>query len=256
MTDRKALKQEKKNQKQLKFLQKQTKHIINAPKDRKTHKPATPIPDIPYGTMKDLSYMPQSFDPLYVEAGWYNWWLENNLFKPNNNTEKFVICLPPPNVTGKLHIGHAMMAAVQDTIVRFHRMTGKSVLYLPGTDHAGIATQAVVEKRLYQNGINKNSLSRRKFIDEIFKWKNEHGNMIVNQLKRLGLSCDFSRQVFTLDNGYSSAVIEAFNILYERNYIYRKEKMVNWCGKMKTTLSDLEVDTKEVDANQIIEVDG
>ncbi|KAM0688662.1 valine--tRNA ligase [Conglomerata obtusa] len=333
MNDRKQLKAEKKLKKLEKLHNKQTRVPTTSNKERSTYKPVTIISNTVPGELKDLSVMPDSYDPAYVEEGWFAFWEKNGLFKPEatfqinkndddcnssciamdaiknndfddrckfsnlNNTnnfkkeqknkvldkthkqdvntsfkenqfekdegqinkscQKFVIPIPPPNVTGSLHIGHAMMVAIQDTTIRYNRMLGKEVLYVPGTDHAGIATQAVVEKKIYKETMRlKEDLGREKFVDEIFAWKKNYGNKIYEQMKRMGSSLDFSREVFTLDEKYCDAVVEAFNIFHEKGLIYRDSKLVNWSGKMKTSLSDLEVNHEEIKGGSLVNVDG
>lgn len=184
-----------------------------------------------------------------LEKNIYNWWENNHYFEPkesiinqNNQSNTFVITMPPPNVTGKLHVGHALFVALQDTLIRFNRMNGKTTLWLPGTDHAGIATQLLVERNLLKQGINKNHIGRDKFIEHIWEWKNEHGKHITNQLRSLGASADWSKEKFTLDNDLCEAVTEAFIKLYEKGLIYKGSYMVNWSPSLQTALSDLEVE--------------
>jgi len=185
-----------------------------------------------------------------TESKIYKYWEKNNFFKPKKNRKKyFSIVIPPPNVTGSLHMGHALNNSLQDLLVRFYRMKGHETLWQPGTDHAGIATQAVVEKQLLKKGIKKNDLGRDKFIKEVWKWKKKSGNIIINQLKKLGCSCDWSRNRFTMDKDLSSAVIKTFVQLYKDKLIYKDTKLVNWDTKLETAISDLEVEQREVQSN-------
>ncbi len=172
----------------------------------------------------------------------YQLWLEKECFKPKYNFDKnFSICIPPPNVTGSLHMGHALNNTIQDILTRYHRMNGFNTLWQPGTDHAGIATQMVVERNLAEKNIYRKDLSRDEFIEKIWEWKEYSGSTIINQLKRLGSSCDWSRERFTMDEGLSSAVRKVFVSLYNEGLIYKDQALVNWDTKFKTAISDLEV---------------
>ena len=177
-----------------------------------------------------------------------NLWISKDLFKPKKkkNNKKFSIVIPPPNITGKLHMGHALNNSLQDVLIRFNRMKGLETLWQPGTDHAGIATQAVVEKNLEKKGIKKNNLGREKFIKKIWDWKEDSGGIIIDQLKKLGCSCDWSRTRFTMDEDLSKAVIKVFVDLYNDKLIYKDKKLVNWDTHLQTAISDLEVIQKEV----------
>ncbi|OUW73688.1 MAG: valine--tRNA ligase [Pelagibacteraceae bacterium TMED216] len=177
-----------------------------------------------------------------------DFWIKKGLFKPKKSKQKkyFSIVIPPPNVTGRLHMGHALNNSLQDVLIRFNRMRGFETLWQPGTDHAGIATQAIVEKNLQKNGIKKTDLGREKFIEEVWKWKEESGGIILDQLKKLGCSCDWSRTRFTMDNDLSKAVIKVFVSLYNKKLIYKDKKLVNWDTSLQTAISDLEVLQKEV----------
>ena len=183
-----------------------------------------------------------------VENKIYSYWEKNELFKPKENSKKFSIVIPPPNVTGSLHMGHALNNSIQDLLVRYHRMNNYETLWQPGTDHAGIATQALVEKKLAKEGVKKNDLGREKFIDKVWEWKNEYGDIIINQLKKLGCSCDWSRNAFTMDENLSKSVIKVFVDLYNKKLIYKAKKLVNWDVVLKTAISDLEVDQREVNS--------
>ena len=185
---------------------------------------------------------------LDVEDKIYSYWEKNNLFKPTKNKKKFSIVIPPPNVTGSLHMGHALNNSIQDLLTRFYRMNNYETLWQPGTDHAGIATQALVEKKLNLSNIKKSDLGRENFIKKVWDWKNQYGDIIINQLKKLGCSCDWSRNAFTMDENLSKAVIKVFVELHKKKIIYKAEKLVNWDTVLKTAISDLEVDQREVNS--------
>ena len=192
--------------------------------------------------------LPSKYNPLDVEKGRYDFWLSGKFFEAENNPEKepFTIVIPPPNVTGKLHLGHAWDTTMQDTIARMKRMQGFDVLWLPGMDHAGIATQAVVESKLREKGQSRYDLGREKFLETVWDWKETYANTIRNQWRKLGLGLDYSRERFTMDEGLSKAVREVFVKLYEKGFIYRGEYIINWDPKTKTALSDIEVIYEEV----------
>ena len=183
-----------------------------------------------------------------VEDKIYSYWEKNRLFQPKKNKKKFSIVIPPPNVTGNLHMGHALNNSIQDLLTRFHRMNNYETLWQPGTDHAGIATQALVEKKLEKEGHSKHDLGREKFINQVWEWKNQYGDIIINQLKKLGCSCDWSRNAFTMDENLSKSVIKVFVDLYKKGLIYKSKKLVNWDTVLKTAISDLEVDQREVNS--------
>ncbi len=183
-----------------------------------------------------------------VEDRIYSYWEKNELFKPKENTKKFSIVIPPPNVTGSLHMGHALNNSIQDLLVRYHRMNNFETLWQPGTDHAGIATQALVERKLSSENIDKNEIGREKFIEKVWEWKEQYGDIIINQLKKLGCSCDWSRNAFTMDENLSKSVIKVFVDLYNKELIYKDKKLVNWDTVLKTAISDLEVDQREVNS--------
>jgi valyl-tRNA synthetase len=194
----------------------------------------------------------KTFDPKSVEPRLYAAWEASGAFKPSDdpNAEAFTIVIPPPNVTGSLHIGHALNNTLQDVLTRFHRMRGKSALWLPGTDHAGIATQMVVERQLAAAGnIGRREMGREAFVEKVWEWKAESGGAITNQLRRLGASCDWSRERFTLDEGLSAAVRKVFVQLYKQKLLYRDKRLVNWDPQFQTAISDLEVEQKEVDGH-------
>jgi valyl-tRNA synthetase len=188
-----------------------------------------------------------SYNHKNIEDRIYAYWEKRHCFKPKKNKNKkyFSIVIPPPNVTGSLHMGHALNNSIQDLLVRHNRNKGLETLWQPGTDHAGIATQLVVEKQLLEKGISRKELGRDKFIEEVWKWKNKSGGIITNQLKKLGSSCDWSRDRFTMDEGLSKAVTKVFVNLYEKKLIYKDLKLTNWDTKLQTAISDLEVVQKE-----------
>jgi valyl-tRNA synthetase len=194
-----------------------------------------------------------TFNPKSVEPRWSEAWEKSGAFKPKNDpaVDAFCIVIPPPNVTGSLHIGHALNNTLQDVLARFERLRGKSVLWQPGMDHAGIATQMVVERQLAQAGSNEDrrSLGREEFLKRVWAWKEESGGMIMNQLRRLGASCDWSRERFTMDEGLSHAVLKVFVQLYKEGLIYKDKRLVNWDPHFETAISDLEVENKDVDGH-------
>ena len=190
------------------------------------------------------SQLDKTYNPGEVEQRWGAYWIERLLFQPEltNNSPSFCLVIPPPNVTGSLHIGHALNMTLQDIIIRWRRMQGFKTLWIPGTDHAGIATQNVVERQLAQVGQSREQLGRHSFIERVWKWRDQSGNTIIEQLKQLGASCDWSRLRFTMDEGLSLAVREVFVRLYEEGLIYRGERLINWCPRCLTALSDIEVE--------------
>jgi len=194
--------------------------------------------------MSNQFNMPTTYDPHIVEDKWYEYWEENKYFRSVVDPEKepFCIVMPPPNVTGQLHMGHALDNTLQDILIRWRRMQGYNALWLPGTDHAGIATQAKVEEQLNKEGTNKYELGREKFLERVWAWKEQYGDRITHQLRRLGSSCDWDRERFTMDEGCSEAVREVFVRLYERGLIYRDYYITNWCPHCQTTISDIEVE--------------
>ncbi len=193
--------------------------------------------------------MYKRFDSNYIEKKWYKRWLESGAFASNNQSPKepYVIMMPPPNVTGSLHIGHALTFTIQDILIRFHRMQGLDVLWQPGTDHAGIATQMVVERELAKSNLTRHGLGREKFVEKVWEWKEKSGGEITNQLRALGASPDWEKERFTMDEGLSKAVISVFVKLYKEGLIYRDKRLVNWDPKLLTAISDLEVEQKEVE---------
>ncbi len=192
--------------------------------------------------------IPKVYEPGKVEQKWYDFWLKQGYFTPKIDPSKkpFVIIMPPPNVTGELHLGHALTATLEDIMIRWHRMKGEPTLWLPGVDHAGIATQVVVEQQLSQQGLNRHQLGREKFVEKVWEWVKKCRQTITYQHQRLGASCDWTRERFTLDGGPSRAVGTAFVRLYNKGLIYRGERIINWCPRCQTALSDLEVKHKEI----------
>ncbi|MFN3455866.1 MAG: valine--tRNA ligase, partial [Pseudobdellovibrio sp.] len=195
------------------------------------------------------SLLADRYNPQDVETKVYQWWENSGHFKAQDQSTKppFSIILPPPNVTGFLHLGHALDHTIQDLLIRWKRMSGYNAMWLPGTDHAGIATQTVVEKELKKTGGGtRHELGREKFVDKIWEWKNEYGDRIYRQMRRLGDSCDWDRATFTLDEGVSKAVRKVFVTLYNKNLIYKGQRLINWSGPLETAISDLEVEHKQV----------
>jgi valyl-tRNA synthetase len=199
------------------------------------------------GVRTALVELAKTYDPKAAEERWFQLWIDRGYFTadPERPGKVFSIVIPPPNVTGQLHLGHALNTTLHDIIVRMRRMQGYNTLWLPGTDHAGIATQNAVERALAQEGKNRHQLGREAFVDRVWKWREEYGGRILTQLRRLGASCDWTRERFTLDEGLSRAVTRVFVTLYEKGLIYRAPRMINWCPRCETALSDLEVDHKD-----------
>ncbi|MFZ3046541.1 MAG: valine--tRNA ligase, partial [Desulfatirhabdiaceae bacterium] len=197
-----------------------------------------------------LNQLEKGYEPHEVEKKWYDFWEENELFAAPENTDNpaYSIVIPPPNVTGVLHMGHALNVTLQDILCRYRRLKGDAVLWMPGTDHAGIATQNVVEKKLATEGVSRHQLGREKFIEAVWAWRKESGSAIINQLKRLGASCDWKRERFTMDEGLSDAVRKVFVQLYHDGLIYQGDYIINWCHRCFTALSDLEVEHEDVDS--------
>nr|MCU0280815.1 class I tRNA ligase family protein [Acidimicrobiia bacterium] len=192
--------------------------------------------------------MDPAYDPQKVEANWYSRWESAGIFRPELNPggPPYCIVIPPPNVTGSLHMGHALNMAIQDALIRRKRMQGYAALWVPGTDHAGIATQNVVERELAGEGLTRHHLGREAFIERVWEWKQRFGGRILEQMRRLGFSCDWSRERFTMDEGLSRAVRTVFVRLYEEGIIYRGRRVINWCPRCHTALSDIEVEHEDV----------
>ncbi|KAJ6652878.1 hypothetical protein lerEdw1_010536 [Lerista edwardsae] len=223
--------------------------------------------DIPTtaGQKKDTSGpLPTSYSPRYVEAAWYPWWVKEGFFKPeyqhqlpHRKPETFSLSIPPPNVTGSLHLGHALTVAIEDALVRWKRMQGYKVLWVPGADHAGIATQAVVERKIWkERGALRQDLTREEFLQEVWNWKEEKGNEIFQQLKVMGASLDWDRVCFTMDSGFSQAVTEAFVRLHEQGLVYREKRLVNWSCALRSALSDIEVENRQLGGRTELSVPG
>jgi len=196
--------------------------------------------------MKDI---PTRYDPQNTEKNIYDSWSAENLFHADENADRtpYGIVIPPPNITGILHMGHALNNTIQDILIRWKRMQNFETLWMPGTDHAGIATQNVVEREIGKEGLNRADLGREKFIEKVWKWKEEYGSTIIRQLKRLGCACDWDRTRFTMDEGLSNAVKEVFIRLYEDGLIYKGDYIINWCPRCGTALSDEEAEHNEVE---------
>lgn len=199
-------------------------------------------------TMREI---PSKYNPKAVEDKWYGFWEEKGLFaaRPNSKKKPYTIVIPPPNVTGILHMGHALNNTVQDILIRYKRMQGFETEWMPGTDHAGIATQNVVEKELAKEGTSREDLGREKFLEKVWKWKEEYGSTIIKQLKKLGCSCDWDRVRFTMDEEYSKAVKTVFVTLWDKGLIYQDNKVINWCPRCQTALSDEEAPRHELQGN-------
>ncbi|CAI5467133.1 unnamed protein product [Closterium sp. Yama58-4] len=212
------------------------------------------------GQKKNLAKeMAKAYNPKAVEASWYEWWEHAGFFKGDNQSTKphFVIVVPPPNVTGALHIGHGLTAAVEDTIVRWKRMSGYNVCWVPGTDHAGIATQVVVEKKIMrEKGLSRHDVGREDFVKEVWKWKEDYGDRIGKQQRKMGASLDWSRECFTMDDKLSRAVTEAFVRLHDQGLIYRDNRLVNWDCVLRTAISDIEVEYHELKGRTLLPVPG
>ncbi|MDR3331925.1 MAG: valine--tRNA ligase [Synergistaceae bacterium] len=198
---------------------------------------------------RGLAGLSKSYDPKPIEDKWYSKWIEDGIFKADPSSKKppFSIVIPPPNVTGSLHLGHALDNTLQDILCRTRRMQGYEVLWMPGMDHAGIATQNVVERAVRAEGGNRQDMGREAFVKRVWEWKEEYGNRIIGQLKKLGASCDWDRERFTMDEGLSRAVRRVFVELYKKDLIYRGKYLINWCPRCLTALSDLEVEHRELD---------
>ena len=190
-------------------------------------------------------------DPAELERRWYNWWMEKGLFEGDETAggDPYTIVIPPPNVTGILHMGHALNNTIQDVLIRWQRMKGRNALWVPGTDHAGIATQNVVEKALAKEGITRDDLGREAFVERVWAWREQYGSTIVNQLKMLGASCDWGRTRFTMDEGLSDAVLEVFVRLYDKGLIYKGNYIINWCPRCRTALSDEESEHQDTNGH-------
>ena len=191
--------------------------------------------------------IPSKYDPSKTEQRWYEYWMKNDYFSSRpDEREPYTIVIPPPNVTGVLHMGHMLNNTIQDVLIRKNRMDGKNALWVPGTDHASIATEARVVAKLKEEGIQKSELSREAFLEHAWEWKEKHGGIILEQLKKLGASCDWERTRFTMDEAYYESVINVFIDLYRKGYIYRGVRMVNWEPQAKTAVTDEEVIHRDI----------
>src|SRR5580765_7242013 len=198
--------------------------------------------------IRNLPEMAPRYDPAEVEPKWAEAWVARGYFTadPTSGKPPYCIVIPPPNVTGRLHVGHALGRTLEDTLIRRARMQGFEALWLPGMDHAGIATQVVVERKLREEGIDRRELGREAFVERVWAWKERYGGEIVDQMKRMGASLDWTRERFTMDEGLSRAVRVAFVRLHDAGLVYRGERLVNWCPTDRTGLSDSEVEHEEV----------
>ncbi|KAI1266798.1 tRNA synthetases class I-domain-containing protein [Xylariaceae sp. FL1019] len=279
-TEKELEKERKKAEKQAKFEQKKAKATQPttdaAPKKEKKVKPPKPeeevlppyVEETPLGEKKQLRPLddPQmkAYNPIAVESAWYEWWEKSGFFKPQFKQDgsvkdegSFVIVIPPPNVTGALHMGHALGYALQDTMIRYNRMLGKTTLWLPGCDHAGIATQSVVENMLTRReGKTRHDLGRKKFIETVWEWKDDYHKKINNATRKMCASVDWDREAFTMDANLSAAVTETFCKLHEEGIIYRANRLVNWCTKLNTALSNLEVTNVDLNGRTLMSVPG
>jgi len=181
-----------------------------------------------------MTELPKAYEPHSVEQKWYPMWNSRGFFKPSGEGPKYCITIPPPNVTGSLHIGHALCYTIQDVLIRWKRMQGYNTLCVPGTDHAGIATQNALEKHLKKEGLTRHDLGREKFIERTWQWVHEYGGVILSQLQRLGCSFDWDRTRFTMDEGYIDAVMDCFVEWWEAGLIYRGKRVINWCPRCQT----------------------
>src|SRR5262245_2201806 len=199
------------------------------------------------GQIQRPAEMAKAYEAQQVEQRLYDWWEQQGFFTPSTDPDRqpFTLSMPPPNVTGELHMGHAMFVTIEDVMVRWHRMLGEPTLWLPGTDHAGIATQTQVERLLRSEGTSREAVGRAEFLRRTWEWKEKYGGEITRQLRRIGASCDWSRERFTLDPGLSHAVRTAFKRLYDDGLIYRGTYLVNWSPALQTAVSDLEVEYEE-----------
>ena len=193
-----------------------------------------------------MKLLDKKYSSSELEDRWYKHWLEKDYFSSNPSENHYTIVIPPPNVTGKLTMGHVLNNTIQDILIRKARMEGKNACWVPGTDHASIATESKVAKMLQEKGIDKKDISREEFLEHAWEWKEKYGGIIINQLQKLGCSCDWDKLSFTMDEKYSDAVLESFVRLFKKGLIYKGNRLVNWCPKSQTALSDEEVIFKEV----------
>jgi len=234
-------------------------------KEKAPAAPAAPLVETPWGEKKDMSAtMAAGYDPEAVESAWYAWWEKKGFFTPDVEAakkqtadKKFVMVIPPPNVTGSLHLGHTLTCAIEDSLTRWHRMCGNSALWVPGTDHAGIATQSIVERKLYKDEkLTRHDLGRDKFLEKVWSWKEKNGNHICGQLRKIAASVDWTRERFTMDKLLARAVEEAFIRFHAKGLIYRSNRLVNWCPHLGTALSDIEVDHEDIPGQTYVSIPG
>lgn len=231
---------------------------VKAKEPEKIYADETPVGDY----KKIEGFCPETYQPKYVEAAWQSWWEKSQYYEPSvedgltwEAKDKFIMVIPPPNVTGSLHLGHALTTAIEDTLARWHRMVGRVVLWVPGVDHAGIATQSVVERMLMKTeGVSRHQLGREKFTEKVWEWKTKYGNRITQQLRYLGASVDWSREAFTMDDKLSKAVLEAFVTFHEDGLIYRDTRLINWSCALESALSDIEVDFLDLKGRTFLSV--
>lgn len=236
-------------------------------KEKKAKKEKEPekiyVDNTPWGDYKNIEgFCPESYQPAYVEAAWQSWWEKSGFYMPDvekakaaGPDEKFIMVIPPPNVTGSLHLGHALTTAIEDLLARWHRMNGKITLWVPGVDHAGIATQSVVERMLMKTAnISKHSLGREKFVEKVWEWKDKYGSRITTQQRFMGASVDWGREAFTMDSKLSKAVIEAFVTFHKDGLIYRDNRLINWSCALESALSDIEVDFLDLEGRTMLAV--
>ena len=219
------------------------------------------IDQTPFGEKKLIEEaFPQTYQPTYVEAAWQSWWEKSGYYTPQltekvDEENRFVMVIPPPNVTGSLHLGHALTTAIEDTLTRWNRIKGKVTLWVPGTDHAGIATQSVVEKRLRKDeGLSRHELGRDEFVRRVWEWKDTYGNRITNQIRSLGASVDWTREAFTMDANLSRAVTEAFVRFHEDGLLYRDTRLINWSCALQSAISEIEVDYSDLEGKTYLSV--
>jgi len=236
-----------------------------AAKAKPETKPAAAVVETKPGEKKDMSVeMADAYDPIAVESAWNSWWEKKEFFTPDPKksmgtveSKRFIMVIPPPNVTGSLHLGHTLTGAIEDSLTRWHRMCGDVALWVPGTDHAGIATQSVVERLIYKNEkITRHDLGREKFLERVWEWKEKNGNRITHQLRRIASSVDWTRERFTMDKKLGRAVEEAFIRFHDQGLIYRDNRLVNWCPHLRTALSDLEVDHEDIPGKTYLKIPG
>lgn len=270
-------KEKKKAEKLAKFQQKAAaKQAAPAAPSKKAEKKAKAeeevlppfVEDTPLGEKKRLKPLDdpyyKAYNPLAVESAWYQWWEKEGFFKPQftetgdvKPAGAFTVVIPPPNCTGSLHMGHALGNSLEDIMTRWQRMLGKTTLFLPGCDHAGIATQSIVEKMLMKReGKTRHDLGREKFLDLVWEWKQEYHDKINNTERKMGISVDWSREAFTMDKNLTAAVAENFVRLHEEGIIYRADRLVNWDCTLTTALSNLEVDQKDLTGRTLLDVPG